>query len=94
MSEAEKQEITEQLKNPLSMFDVKGQTAIVTGASGAFGRGIAITLGALGANLVLASGSEDELKVVADEVREVGGQAEIIVRHFKRDWDSLFDSNC
>ena len=49
-------------------------------ASGAFGRGIAITLGALGANVVLASGSEDELKVVADEVREVGGKAEIIVR--------------
>ena len=25
------------LKNPLSLFDVKGKTAIVTGASGAFG---------------------------------------------------------
>ena len=25
------------LKNPLSLFDVRGKTAIVTGASGAFG---------------------------------------------------------
>ena len=25
------------LKNPLSLFDVKGKTAIVTGATGAFG---------------------------------------------------------
>ena len=25
------------LKNPLSLFDIRGKTAIVTGASGAFG---------------------------------------------------------
>ena len=25
------------LKNPLSLFDIKGKTAIITGASGAFG---------------------------------------------------------
>lgn len=80
MSDGEKQEITERLKNPLSMFDVSGQTAIITGASGAFGRGTALTLGALGANMVLASGNEVELNVVADEVREVGGNAETIVR--------------
>ena len=62
------------------MFDVSGQTAVVTGASGAFGRGISITLGALGANVMLASGSEEELNGVAEEIREVGGQAETIVR--------------
>jgi NAD(P)-dependent dehydrogenase (short-subunit alcohol dehydrogenase family) len=62
------------------MFDVSGQTAVVTGASGAFGRGVSLTLGALGANLLLASGSEEELDQVATEVREVGGQAASIVR--------------
>ena len=72
--------ISQQLKDPLSMFDVAGQTAVVTGASGAFGRGISITLGALGANVMLASGSEEELNGVAEEIREVGGQAETIVR--------------
>jgi hypothetical protein len=25
------------LKNPLSLFDIRGKTAIITGASGAFG---------------------------------------------------------
>jgi NAD(P)-dependent dehydrogenase (short-subunit alcohol dehydrogenase family) len=72
--------ISQQLKDPLSMFDVSGQTAVVTGASGAFGRGISITLGALGANVMLASGSEEELNGIAEEIREVGGQAETIVR--------------
>ena len=33
------------LKNPLSLFDVRGKTAIVTGASGAFGALAAKTLG-------------------------------------------------
>ena len=55
------EEISERLKNPLSMFDISVQTAVVTGASGAFGRGISLTLGALGANVMLASGSEKEL---------------------------------
>ena len=72
-------EISQRLKNPLSMFDVSGQTAVVTGASGAFGRGVSLTLGALGANLFLASGSEEELHQVKKEVLEVGGQAGSIV---------------
>ncbi len=70
--------ISETLRNPLSMFDVKGQTAIVTGATGAFGRGISVVLGSLGANLTLAGANEEELEKVADEVREVGGQAATI----------------
>ncbi len=80
MIENEVGKISERLKNPLTMFDVSGQTAVVTGASGAFGRGISLTLGALGANVLLASGSEQELKIVAEEVCEVGGKAEIIIR--------------
>ena len=70
------------------MFDVSEQTAIVTGASGAFGRGIAIALGAQGANVLLASGNEDELKSVAKDVEDVGGKAAYIVRRP----DSLVDA--
>ena len=33
------------LKNPLSLFDIKGKTAIITGASGAFGALAAKTFG-------------------------------------------------
>src|SRR5262249_1443778 len=81
--------ISEPLRNPLSLFDVKGKVAIITGASGAFGRGCAITLGALGGKLLLASGTKGELDAVADEVREVGGDVETIVRRP----DSLDDAN-
>src|SRR5207302_684378 len=72
--------ISEQLRHPFSLFDVKGKVAIVTGASGAFGRGCAIALGALGGKLLLASGTGNELDEVAAEVREVGGEVETIVR--------------
>jgi NAD(P)-dependent dehydrogenase (short-subunit alcohol dehydrogenase family) len=72
--------ISETLRNPRSLFDVEGKVAIITGASGAFGRGCAIALGALGGKLVLASGSKDELHAVAAEVREVGGACETVTR--------------
>lgn len=67
--------ITETLRNPLSMFDVKGKVAVITGASGAFGRACALSLGALGGKLVLASGNLKELDAVVAEVIEVGGEA-------------------
>ena len=61
----------EVLRDPLSLFDVSGRSAIVVGASGAFGRAISIALGALGVKLLLASGSEEQLAAVAAEVGEV-----------------------
>lgn len=73
-------DITPTLRDPLSMFDVKGKVAIITGASGAFGRALSITLGALGAHLVMVSGSEEELNEVLSEVNDVGGTASIMVR--------------
>ena len=80
--------ISEPLRNPLSLFNVKDKVAIVTGASGAFGRGCALALGALGGKLLLASGSKSELDAVAAEVREVGGTVETLVRRP----DSLADA--
>ena len=53
------------LKNPLSLFDVRGKTAIVTGATGAFGALAAQVLAGAGCNLVLAAGGGDGLKKVA-----------------------------
>src|SRR5215470_420076 len=72
--------ISEPLRNPLSLFDVKGKVAIITGASGTFGRATAIALSALGGKVFLVSGSRDELDAVAAEVREVGGEPATIVR--------------
>jgi len=72
--------ITPQLRHPMSMFDVKGKVAIVTGASGAFGRACALMLASSGVKLLLASGSESELRDVLAEVAEVGGEARTLVR--------------
>jgi NAD(P)-dependent dehydrogenase (short-subunit alcohol dehydrogenase family) len=68
------------LADPLSLFDVSGRVAIITGASGAFGRVVAVSLGALGCKLLLASGSAEPLAAVAAEVAAVGGSAHTIVR--------------
>ncbi|MCB1338354.1 MAG: SDR family oxidoreductase [Maritimibacter sp.] len=77
-----------QLRDPLSMFDVRGKVAIITGASGAFGRGVALTLAAMGGRLCLASGSQDELDEVAAEVADLGAD-HVTVR---RRPDSLEDA--
>jgi len=66
------------LKNPLSLFDIKGKTAIITGASGAFGALAAKTLAGAGANVVLAASRADELRKVAAECEKLGGKAEVI----------------
>ena len=57
------------LKNPLSLFDIRGKTAIVTGASGAFGALAAKVLAGAGANVVLAAGNAEALKKVAGGMR-------------------------
>jgi NAD(P)-dependent dehydrogenase (short-subunit alcohol dehydrogenase family) len=68
------------LRRPLTLFDVSGKSAIVTGASGAFGRAISIALAALGCRLVLASGSRERLEQVAREVAQVGGKCRLVTR--------------
>jgi len=66
------------LKNPLSLFDVRGKTAIVTGASGAFGALAAKVLAGAGANVVVAASKEAELRKVAAECEALGGKAAVI----------------
>src|SRR5882672_807259 len=71
------------LKNPLALFDIRGKTAIVTGASGAFGALAAKVLAGAGANVVLAASKVDELKKVATECEALGGKSgntEIVAR--------------
>ncbi|MCK9908247.1 SDR family oxidoreductase [Microbacteriaceae bacterium K1510] len=66
------------LKNPLGLFDIKGKTAIVTGASGAFGSLAAKVLAGASANVVLAASKESELQNVAKECEALGGKAAVI----------------
>ena len=59
------------LSNPLSMFDVKGKVALITGASGAFGMVAARVLAGAGCKLVLVAGNADALSEIAEQVRKI-----------------------
>jgi NAD(P)-dependent dehydrogenase (short-subunit alcohol dehydrogenase family) len=65
----------EWLKNPASLFDVKGKVAIITGASGAFGALAAKVLAGAGCKLVLSAGKKSELDAVS---QECGGEVATI----------------
>ncbi len=54
-------------------MDLTNKVAIITGAGRGIGRAIAIAYAADGANVVIASRSEDQLNGVADEIRGNGG---------------------
>jgi NAD(P)-dependent dehydrogenase (short-subunit alcohol dehydrogenase family) len=56
------------------LFDVRGKSAIVVGATGAFGKVAAVTLGRAGARLTLAAGNSAELVLLADELSTEGVQ--------------------
>jgi NAD(P)-dependent dehydrogenase (short-subunit alcohol dehydrogenase family) len=68
------------LKNPLSLFDIRGKIAIVTGATGAFGALAAKVLAGAGANVVLCANSAGELQKVAAECEKLGGKAETVAK--------------
>ncbi|SLN55289.1 SDR family NAD(P)-dependent oxidoreductase [Ruegeria meonggei] len=60
------------MSNPLKMFDVKDNVALITGASGAFGMVAARVLAGAGCNLVLAAGNQQALDEIAKECEELG----------------------
>jgi NAD(P)-dependent dehydrogenase (short-subunit alcohol dehydrogenase family) len=66
------------LKDPLSLFSVKGKTAIVTGATGAFGAMAAKVLAGGGANVVIAAGGAVTLDKIAQECAKLGGKVETV----------------
>lgn len=68
------------LSNPLSLFEVRGKVAVVTGASGAFGALAAKVLAGAGARLVLAAGNPDALAETAAACRALGAEVCTLVR--------------
>ena len=68
------------LKNPLSLFDVRGKVAIVVGASGSFGSLAAKVLAGAGAKVVLVAGGKKALDEVAGECRGLGAEVEVIAK--------------
>ena len=55
-----------------TLFDVSGKSALIAGASGAFGAVAARTLAEAGCSLTLASGNAEALDAIASECRELG----------------------
>ena len=50
------------LKDPLSLFSVKGKTAVITGATGAFGALAAKVMAGAGAHVVICANNAPGLK--------------------------------
>ena len=59
-------------------FPLQGKTIVITGASSGVGRAAALQMAKAGASLVLAARREEALREVADECKELGGDALVI----------------
>ena len=68
--------MTDWLKNPASLFDVRGKVAVVTGASGAFGALAAKVLAGAGTKLFISTGNAKELEKLSVECKELGADVE------------------
>ncbi len=66
------------LPDPRALFDVAGRSALVTGASGAFGAMAARTLAGAGARLTLAAGNREKLEALGAELAAAGADAELV----------------
>lgn len=59
----------------LSVFSLEGRTAVITGGSGAIGRGCGRAFARAGANVVIASVPPEEIPPAVAEVEALGGRA-------------------
>lgn len=57
------------------LFDLSGQTALITGGGTGLGRQFAITLAEAGATVVLCARRVDKLEATAEEIQQSGGNA-------------------
>jgi NAD(P)-dependent dehydrogenase (short-subunit alcohol dehydrogenase family) len=61
------------------MFELTGQTAVITGGGRGIGRGIAMAMAEAGARVAIAGRDEDALLRVRAEVEKAGGEALAVV---------------
>jgi len=62
----------------MTVFQLDGKTALVTGASRGIGEGVARKLAAQGARVILAARSTERLEALAGEIAEAGGEAHVL----------------
>ena len=58
-----------------SLFDIKGQTAVVTGGSGGLGSAMALALAQAGVNVAIVSRNEESVQRTAQAIQAQGGSA-------------------
>ena len=75
-------------ENPHSLFDIRGRSAVVVGASGAFGALASRTLAAAGAKLTIAASKAGELESLAEECRSQGTDVQVIARRSNTEADA------
>jgi NAD(P)-dependent dehydrogenase (short-subunit alcohol dehydrogenase family) len=66
--------------NPAELFAVEGKSAVIVGATGAFGKVVCATLGRAGARLTIAGGNAAELNGLADALGSEGIEVNSIAR--------------
>lgn len=66
--------------DPSSLFDVQGKSAVVIGASGAFGQVVCSTLGKAGAKLTITGGNAETLQAVADDLAKLPAEVTSVAR--------------
>ena len=59
----------------MSMFDLTGRIAVITGSSRGIGRALALECARMGAKVVVSSRKIDACRAVVTEIREAGGHA-------------------
>jgi NAD(P)-dependent dehydrogenase (short-subunit alcohol dehydrogenase family) len=75
--------------NPSALFDVRGKSALVVGASGAFGKVACATLGRAGARLTIAAGNAAELSKLTNELAQEKIESHAISRRSNCESDAL-----
>ena len=68
------------LPSPASVFDLTGRSAVVTGATGAFGEQAAYALAGAGAHVTLAGANAEKLQAVAQAILDAGGATATVAR--------------
>ena len=62
----------------MKLFDLTGETALVTGAASGIGKQMAGALARAGASVVLLARRRDRLEEAAEEIRQGGGKAAVV----------------
>lgn len=74
--------------DPAALFDVAGKSALIVGATGAFGKVACATLGAAGARLTITGGNAAELHALEGELQGAGVPTAVVAMRPNSEADS------